>query len=643
MYFLKNNSFFIAGEELKKSLISEARKRSKLEKFFCVNRPIDFAPVQIAHQLELDSAEIQGHYHHREEISHSVIDTPAGTISIKDMFAEANDHAQNLTSKNQYSSEEERKKDTDLLGNVIGMIGQAGIGKTTLSKRILKQVVDEGLFDAEFIFYMQFREVDYTKDINLLSFLAKPLSLQWGNDKQRRDAVLRKVSESNAVVLIMDGLDEAFIDFSHSFPITNLFDDAKPETFVKNIMRGNILSNAKKLVTSRPRTLLEIPSELRPNYIVRIMGLDLKAQSQICKSICDENSESVFDFIQQQPPIASYCYVPANCILVMHSIHSIKTVQPKEKSSASMPNTITGILTVVLCLFVASPHARDARSKFPLQKLASLAWETFKNKKIRFEEADLQNAGLTIEELNFFLVTTLEKDSLSLFGGDSTKVFYFAHLLIHEFFVAVHLVFFTSEKEFKQLVTGRVLGGLQLSKPLVDLTEGKWEMVTKFLFGICNIATLTILKDQFPNLCPNVAEKAKILREFALRKIPDRSSENYHYFQNVLRVCYWTYELNDDKFSVLVASRVKEDVDIRGTIIPSDVAPFSYVLRQRKSRINIGTTRLESLYLGNSLQQFLKELKQTSTATPVKVIRNNSNTSTAFMTHDTSVTMHFGS
>jgi len=545
----------------------------------------------MSHQPELNSDNL-GHYHHREEISQSVVNEPVGNTSVKDMFSKAREHAQQITSKNQYPSEEERMKDTELFGNIIGFIGQAGIGKTTLSKRILEQVVEEGLFDADYIFYLQFRELDYTR-------------------KERRDAVLSKISASNDVVIIMDGLDEAFIEFSsQSFPTANLLEDVKPEIFIKNILCGNILPNAKKLITSRPRLLLEMPSDLRPNYIVRIMGLDLESQSQICKSICDEDSDTVFNFIQQQAPIASYCYVPANCILVMHSIHTIKVVQSKANPNVTVPNTITGILAIVLCLLVSSPHARDSRSKFPLKEFAALAFESFKNKKLSFEEADLQSAGLTAEELTLFLVATLEKDSLSLFGGDLKKVFYFAHLLIHEFFVALHLIFFTPTKEFKHLVTGKSLGGLQLSKPLVDLTEEKWEMVAKFLFGICNTATLAILKEKFPSLSFNVTDKVKLLREFGLKRMPDRSSPDKGYFQNVLRVCYWAFELYDDNFALSISNRLKEDVNVTGTIIPSDVAPFSYVLRQRKAPIKIGTTRLESIFVGNSLTEFLKVLKQ---------------------------------
>ena len=575
----------------------------------------------MSQQPQVDSAENLGHFHHRDEISEMTAkDAPDGNMAAEDMFRKAKEHAETMTSKNQYFSKEEQQKDIDLQGNIVGIIGHAGIGKTTLAKTILKQTIDENLFDAEYVFYLQFRDIDYEKETNLLSFISKSAELLWIQDKQRRNAVLNKLSACKNTVLIMDGLDEAFIDFSSQFIHTaNLHDISKPESFIKNILHGNVLPKAKKLVTSRPRQLLELPTEIRPKFIVNILGLGLEAQYQICKDICDENTDYVFNYIQQQAPIASYCYVPANCILVMQSINNL-TDQHSKARQVSLPNTITGILAIVICLFVTSPHVRIACSKFPLEKFAQLAWEGFQNKKICFDESDLLSAGLTNEELNLFLVTTLTKDSLTFLGGDPKKVSYFAHLLIQEFFVALALIFFMPFKKFKQLVAGKYVGSVQLSKPTIDLTEGSWEMVAKFLFGLCNTAAVSCLKEKFPNLFSKASDKTNLICEFALRKMPDRFSNPTHYFRDILRVCTWAYELNDNNFAEQIAKRLKKEITITGTIIPSDITPFCYVLRQRKVAISIDTTQLNTWFVGDSLLLFLDKMEQMSLNSSVSVM-----------------------
>jgi len=396
-----------------------------------------------------------------------------------------------------------------------------------------------------------------------------------------------------------------------------LYDIARPEVFIKNILRGSILGKAKKIITSRPRQLLELPKTVRPKYILSILGLGTKAQQQICEDICGENSDKVFDYIQQQPSIATYCYVPCNCILVMHAINNIEEIQSKqEQPKPAMPNTITGIFSIVLCLFVASPHIRGSRSDFLLQKLAYLAWEGFKNRKFSFTETDLENAQLTTKELNLFFVTIFTKNTLTLIGGDATKISYFSHLLIQEFLAALHLLYFTSEKKFKKLVIGKTVGPFQWSTPTINLTQGNWEMVTKFLFGICNSATQARLKDTFSKLKSIVSHKITLLREFALENLPKTSTTDEDYFQRILPVCTWVYELNDDEFAASVASRLKKNIIINGKVLPSDISTFTYILHQRKAPINIDCGQFDTWFVGDSLKHLINATKEFKSRKP---------------------------
>ena len=613
-------SIFVLGNQLKELLQSEARKKCTVDKFFCINRTIQLAPLQLSHQPQDEDAENIGHFHHRNDIpdtTHMVVKAPVGDVSVKDIFSKAREYVKTITANNQYLTEEDKKKDVDLNSNIVGVIGQAGIGKTTLTKTILNEIVDKKLFNCSYVFYLQLREVDYAEETNLLSFLAKTLSLPWINEPKRREAVVKELSTRYDVILIMDGFDEADIDdASLLISNTNLHQIAKAEVFIKNILRGTIFSNAKKIITSRPKQLLNLPSETRPKYILNILGIGLEAQYQICQSICGADAEHVFNYIQQHPPIATYCYVPCNCILVSHAVHKIKLIHAKNEKKCSMPHTITGILTVVLCLFVASPHVRNSKFDFPLKKLALLAWEGFTNKKFAYNKKDLLDAELTDEELNLFFVTTWAENSLSFVGG-SKQVFYFAHLVIQEFFVALHLIYSMSLKKFKQIVTRKSFGPVQLSKPKIDLTEGKWEIVTKFLFGICNTKAHYMLQDRFSDLSEIVIEKTDVLRKFAVQKLQSFGADNL-YFQKILPVCIWTHELNDDNFCSLIARNLKKKIVLQGKVLPSDIAPFNYVLLHRQATMKVDCTQYETWFADDSLTHFLNAV-ETSVYSFVKV------------------------
>ena len=590
-----------------------------MEKFFCItDQAIKLAPLQLSQEQEQEQETVDniGQFHHRKESPQSTKPL-VGDISINDIFIKSKEQANALCANNQYYSEEEKKRDMNAYANMVGVIGQAGIGKTSLTKKLLRQIIDEGLFESNYVFYLQFRELDYDKETNLLGFLAKSLSLSWINNLPRRNAVIKELSSRNDVILIMDGFDEAVIDASSStIPKITVYENAKPEIFLKNILKRNILENIKKVITSRPRQLLKISPELRPKYLVNILGLGLEAQYQICEDICGNKADDVFNYIQQHPSIAIYCYVPCTCILAMHAVHTIKNPQKNNEHNFPMPSTISGILTIVLCLFVSSPHVRENNSAFPLEKLAYLAWDGFINRKFCFTETDLQNAGLGKNEVSLFFTTKLAKHALSLIGGNPSKISYFSHLIIQEFLAALYLVFFTELETFKKLVIGtfRFAGVLQTTAPEFDIAEGNWEMVTKFMFGVCNSNTQNMLQKSFSDLSNTVSGKTDLLSDFLLRKLPNRffSSDNV-YFQNVLPVCIWSYEMNDIKLAVAVAKKLKTKIVIKGKVLPSDISPFNYILLQRKTALNLDCTKYETWFVGDSIYHFMTAMDHHST------------------------------
>ena len=568
-------------------------------------------------EQEQETLDSIGQFHHRKESPQSTKPL-VGDISINDIFIKSKEQAKALCANNDYYSEEEKKQDINVFANMVGVIGQAGIGKTSLTKKLLRQIIDEGLFESNYVFYLQFRELDYDKETNLFGFLAKSISLSWMNNELRRNEVIKELCSRNDVVLIMDGFDEAVIDTSSSkFPKITAYDFAKPECFLKNILKGNILENTKKIITSRPRQLLKICTKLRPKYLVNILGLGLEAQYQICEDICDNKADDVFYYIQEHPSIATYCYVPCTCILAMHAVHSIKNEPRNKKHNFTMPITISGILTIVLCLLVSSPHGPQNRSEYPLQKVAYLAWDGFINKKFCFKEIDLRNAGLEKDEVSLFFTTKLAK--IAFVQGDPQKISYFSHFIIQEFLAAMYLIFFTEFKTFKKLVKGtyKYAGMVQKTAAKLDITKGSWEMVTMFMFGICNSDTQNMLQNSFSDLDKTVSEKAELLGDFALKKLPNQIfvADNV-YFQHLLTVCIWIYEMNDNKLAVTAAKKLKKKFVIRDKVLPSDISPFNYILIQRKTALYLDCTQYKTWFVGNSINHFMTAMEHLLATSP---------------------------
>ena len=563
-------------------------------------------------QQKVVSADDLGHFHTRNEIPQTISKPSSSGIIVDNLFAKATEHA-NSTTKFHYLDDKAREEDISRLGNTVGLIGQPGIGKTTLSQTILNKVLNHGLFDADYAFYLQFRTVNFKQNTNLLYFLG--VDLPWAQEELRRKPVLAKLAKSSRIVMIFDGFDEAVLD--PSAPCKKIFswEEAKPEIFIKNLLNGSILPLAKKLVTSRPRQLLALHSSLKPHYIVNITGLDIESQKQICKKICGNNADKIFNHIIHHPQIASYCYVPANCVFVMYVMGEII----QDDSSQDFPNTVTGVLVIVIAKFAKSNHARK---KFSLEKLANLAWEGLKNRKFYFSEADLQRAELCHDDVNFFCVTLLgiAKKNLSFFQGDPEKFTYFSHLIIQEFFAALMLIFFAPTEKFRQHFLGKTFFGFQISKPDFDLFASDWEVVAKFLFGLCNGKTVECLSNQFPSLASGFSDKTKILCDFVLQFFPTNSHSHVDYFQHVLQFCTWAYEIYDHKFAERVAERLEKKLIVVGKFLPNDVAPLHFVLRHRKKPLHLDTTQFGSWFVAGSLDLFLEEVPKTIEGSIVRVM-----------------------
>ena len=563
-------------------------------------------------QQKVESADDLGHFHTRNEIPQRISESSNSGIIVDNLFAKAMEHVTSNI-KRQYLDDEARENDIFRLGNTVALIGQAGIGKTSLSKTILNRVLKDRLFDADYVFYLQFRGMNFKQNTNSLSFLG--VDLPWAQEKSRRKAVLATMAKSSHIVMIFDGFDEAVLDPSTPCRDISPWEEAKPEIFIKNLLNGSIFPLAKKLITSRPRQLLALHTSVKPHYIVNITGIDIESQKQICKEICGKNANRIFNHIIHHPQIASYCYVPANCIFVMYVMGKII----EDESSQAFPNTITGVLVIVIVLFSNSNHSRV---KFSLEKLANLAWEGLKNRKFYFSEEDLQRAKWCHNDVNLFCVTFLgiAKKDLSFFLGDPEKFTYFAHLIIQEFFAALMLIFFSTTKTFRRHFLGKKLVGFLVSKPDFDLFASDWEVVAKFLFGLCNAKTVQGLLKQFPSLASDLPDKTKILCDFVLESFPTNTNPQVDYFQQILQFCTWAYELNDHKFASTVANRLEKKLIVVGKFLPNDVAPLHFVLRHRKKPLHLETTPFDSWFVADSLDLFLEEVPKTIEGSIVSVI-----------------------
>ena len=570
---------------------------------FCVNRPTTVVPLQISEQQDPVTAEQQGHFHHRDEITQMINKPPVGNVSIENLFTKAKELAEKSASQQHFHTDEGRDAYIAAHSNIVGITGQAGVGKTTLTKTILKKVFDEDLYSPDLVFYVRFRDIDYGMETDLLSLLTPSIDFLWKKHDSRRNAVLSAIAASSNTLIIMDGFDEATCD-SQTLTATHQIDlhqQAKPFVFIKHILQGKLLPNGKLLITSRPKQLLQLPQGLKPKFIANVLGLDKQAQKQICSDVCAENSDDIYNYIENRPDLSSFCFSPLNCILVMHVIQTIRSLK------SQFSDTLTGVFAVALGLFMLTENVGN---QFDLEKFSTLAWIAFQDNKFYLNEDDLLRAGLQVNERNAFLQTTRFITKVTLLGGGTSNVHYFSHLLFQECLVAIKVIFFTKPADFKKLFIGKPsLNRFKRFRPVYDLSENRFEMITKFMYGFCNEKTFSYMKEKFPTLVLS-SEQVEMLQNFALKRLSS-CSKSSSYLQDALPVFHWGFELNDQVFSIKLARLLPSTIEFEREILSSDIGSIDHILQAKQSPVVISVSWLGAKFIGDSYRLFLRKLKST--------------------------------
>ena len=551
---------------------------------------IQIAPLQISKEWRnLEAMKETGHFHRREEIVEIYYQDIRENICHTKLFEEAKQHATNTSP---CSNDEAKANHILKHGNLVLIAGQAGVGKTTFTKLLVKEMVDPNirLFEADYVFYLRFRDVDYDEKSDLLTFLTTSADFAACIQREERKKILKALQKCDTVYIIMDGLDEAIIDPKAKQPKCNALSVTTAAVFIKNILSGDIFPHAKKLVTSRPRQLAHLLAVANEsNFVVKILGLNDDGQKNICEDLCGKDNidrrDKILEYIHSRPDLKSYCYVPINCILIVMSFNKINMDGWRNVDS----------LSSILITALEEWFLKNLESQFQTKEISSLAHKGFLSDRFYFREIDLKEANLNSNHISTFLTNNI---CFQLLKGK--KVSYFCHLIWQEFFVAVALRLYTTIEEFQSFVS--------------QFETDKYEVVTKFLFGLCNEAKLegllALLEETEGLNSREDREKCKeTLKRLAIEKLEKlRDDHAKDYLTSVLPVLGWVFEMKDESFTQQASRYLRDKIKIEGQIFPSDIPSFSYILQYRETKL---TLDMEHYFFRKSCQYFIDILYTT--------------------------------
>ena len=551
---------------------------------------IDIVPLELSTQSrEFAKLNKTGHFHHRKEILDIFIKSPSKIISHSQLFAEAERDAQNRAVN--CSTEAAASKLIQRHSKQVFISGEPGIGKSTFCQQLVEDMLDPNtkLYKTEFVFYVRFRDLDYVNQMNFLEFLTMHNPFLVDFAVQDRIKVLEHFGTCKNVSIVMDGFDEADIKSLANFSKCHLSAKAIAVTFIKNLFFGDIFPFAKKIITSRPRQLAELSGKILPQFffVVNLLGLNDDGQRKICDSVCKNPVQSfnILRYLNSHPDLKSYCYVPVNAIVTMRILKETREDEWKQLDS------LTSIFVAALKVWFLRKLSQNESVVFQAKEIAEMAYEAFCNDRFYFKKWHFNEMGVDLKNLMTFM-TNVE---FFLFNGTDIHC-YFIHLMWQELFVAFKLILFTDEEKLTDIIS--------------NINVVKYEMVLKFLYGLCNEDTQTELLGQVEakNLNSSTDRKKckELLRNFAIQKIRESGGDD---FESLIEVFGWIHEMRDDGFTVQAADCLDNKFFIRRQVLPTDVPCLNYMLRHRTTPMTLHVMNPE--LVGNSFEYFMKELKVT--------------------------------
>ena len=175
-----------------------------------------------------------GNHYHRKEILDIFIKHSSKIISYPQLFAEARRDAENAAIG--CSTEAALTKQIQRYSNHVFISGEAGLGKSLLSKVLVQEMLNPfiKLYNAEFVFYIKFCDLNYINEMDFLEFLTFQ-NPSFATAAEDRIEILKHLDRCSNVTIVMDGLDEADIKPLTNYPKCNFFAKATAATFIKNL------------------------------------------------------------------------------------------------------------------------------------------------------------------------------------------------------------------------------------------------------------------------------------------------------------------------------------------------------------------------------------------------------------------------
>ena len=313
----------------------------------------------------------------------------------------------------------------DQIPMIILVEGHPGIGKTTLAKEICLQWANNKLLTSDkLVILLMLRDPNVQKINNVEQLVEYTLP---------SGEVLNYVRTTNGdgITFIIDGFDE-------------LSNQLRQSSFFRKLIEGDILSNSRVVVTSRPSASLCLHDCVHRR--IEVLGFEKSSREQFVDEALKpypSKRKELKTLLQQNPSIDAMCYIPLNMAIIIFLCHL-----------GPLPPTATEMFSSFI-LHTVCHHLKRMKIIGESEKLSSTKQLPQSIQEVLDQLQQIAFEGLLQDKIVFMMdeLPKLCKDDPTCFGllqsvqcycleqiGTPTLSFNFLHLGIQEYFAAQYVV-----------------------------------------------------------------------------------------------------------------------------------------------------------------------------------------------------------
>ena len=316
------------------------------------------------------------------------------------------------------------------------IVGPLGAGKTTFSNRLAKNEV------YELSLHLNFASINYSNPLTLQELLLDKQFANFDFSAEKCQRVFSWIIKNQAkCLLVIDGLDQAQFEIDYQPPNQTYATSLSVSTIIACLFKKIFLPNVRIIVTSRSHAILDLHHSQRPNDVYQLVGLSEENTDKLLRFLSGERYDRFSSTLEKLgPELKSLCACP-----LLQQMCILSQLNPTVAIGET--KTITRMFATMLVKLQLSKGFKTDLNKIH-DKLASLAYKTFRDNKVLITWKQMSDENLTEKEIQDLIVTVPGSEEVAFNMLDTNKLLYFSHQIIHEYYCAWYVCNNLSDEDF---------------------------------------------------------------------------------------------------------------------------------------------------------------------------------------------------